>query len=1442
MLILGWCLITGLSNQSLAQSSTFASGSYIVNMGVTPQTIGNGLKPYGLVYDLVSNYDVPIYWIIKPTKLKDGIDFSYNGTDFKGGPFIIAAENRDATINSRIAYWESQGVVGVTTTSSLTAPVNQKITAVPRWTLDLKSGGIAQSYINNAGISSAFTNWQEPYMLNNCNDIFVMPHADPKWASHSFLYDWNINNRGSIWVSCHAVSVLENMYNPSNLSQQTNFLALNSGGPGSNSLVDFKSHKDGSAPYNNNSYAADPVMQFLGTIDDAVNGSESIYLPALGGGWRSTTKVPVFDPTQIDIPLKSNGKAALIAYGRGYGNANRGWVMYEAGHSHDGGGEANVAAQRAFLNFSLMATLEKSMNISISGIQSVMVSSNVYALSATVTQNIPTGPYTYQWTSSCGGSFSNPAAASTNYTAPVVVNPTNCIIKLKVTDACGRTRLFTQNMQVTSGPRPPVALPDSLVFSPDCINVNPTITIDALANDTEPDGEPMSISVLTGNNGTWTVNPDKTVKYVPTPGFYGLATANYTVCDNTIPTPLCASSTIKVNITSSFLPPAAVADNYDIYEDSVQTFNVLSNDIGGSGTTNISGIPTPPKNGRVSINVNNTITYLPNADYNGLDSFYYTISSNGGYKSTAKVLISIKHDCCTPGNYKRILGPIITTTQNLVANADSYIALKQATTNYGTAQTIITDRETTDKYLGTVNFDLSALICYATLVRSATLKMQMTSGTNQVIEIYRLLNSWNETQVTWNNRFTGIPWAAAGSDYNRDSIVAQTSAPVASIYNWNMDAIMHKMVCNSTTYPNFGFQVRAQCSGEPSSGCGNRQTIFASRENTTAGILKPTLTITFDSAAFICAPIPTRAPLAMPDTISTRSDRNVIINTAVNDYVPAGHAATVSILPSTVYNGSANMVGNTVNFQPSLTFQGITSLQYVITDVITGLTDTAKVFIYVSFPPPLANDDSITILSGAVGSKDFLLNDIDPVGLGFNYAVIGGPNVGSCSHTGSTISYTAPSNFIGRDTITYRLNSMSTGACNETVSSDTAYFIIIVNNRPPVALNDSASANPCQQLVFDVLRNDNDPENGLININSVSTVSPPTAGTAAISGYFIVFTPNPAYIGSSASFTYTIADDAVPPAISSPATITVNLGNIPNLPPVALTDTAYGLSNADTYINVMSNDRDPENDSLYVSLGGGLLQPAHGTVTLLANGLIKYTPAANYSGNDYFDYRLHDYHQGISNGVCTNVSLTKIARVVVGITNLFVILKSELQSFAGVCQAKRNKLTWTVNEVSGNIDYTIERSTDQANYSSIGALKKASAASAGVADYTFYDEAPVSESNFYRIKIAGNGETPFYSGILHLKNQAIQEEAVNLQTYPAPFSEMLTVKFDLPKAEKFKLSLIDANGKLVKTISMTGRKGANTVGLFNLESFSSGIYYIRIDVKEKVLMNKSLKL
>jgi SprB repeat len=453
------------SNVTNSQTTTFPSGSLIVDMGVVPQTVANGLKPYGMLYALVSNQGTPINWIINSSKVKDGVDFTYNGYDYKGGPFIISAEFLTPAVNALIATWTAQGVVTRITTSPLTVPVfmQKAISAVPRWTLDKDNGSIIQKFFTNAGIPPSSygglsgANWKTPAQLDGCDDIFAMPHADPVWATHSNLKVWIEINKGSVWLGCHAGSALENMFNPANPSEQTNFLSEKTGtatgaGPYSqNALLLWGNHLNGTLPYSYD-FGGDPIMQFMGSLDAATtNGSEQIYIPLLPG-WRPTTTVSCFDPDHPQIlSATTKHRASVIAYGPAYGNTNNGSVMIEAGHDiAKNASPPCIAAQRAFFNFAFLEAAKKTAAPTISIVNGIVVTPGA-ALPITFTVNAPytINDFTVAWSSNCGGTFTpSTTAPSVNFTPAAVVGSVPCNITLKITDACGRQSFDTKSIIV----------------------------------------------------------------------------------------------------------------------------------------------------------------------------------------------------------------------------------------------------------------------------------------------------------------------------------------------------------------------------------------------------------------------------------------------------------------------------------------------------------------------------------------------------------------------------------------------------------------------------------------------------------------------------------------------------------------------------------------------------------------------------------------------------------------------------------------------------------------------------------------------------------------------------------------------------------------------------------------------------------------------------------
>ncbi|HXH19993.1 MAG TPA: SprB repeat-containing protein, partial [Chitinophagales bacterium] len=431
------CTMGGLATIGYSTpSDTVKKGSFIINMGVTPQTVGNGLKPYGMIYDLVKNYKVPVLWSINPAKVKDGKDFTYSGMDYKGGTFIIKEDWITATVASRIAYWQGLGVVGTYTTSDIYVPIFHTFTGFTNVVLDDQNDGIVIPYFTNAGIPSSFYSVGLPPDLDDCSDTYVLPHADPTWADHKYLLDFNTLNNGYIWAGCHAVSVLEGIFDPMDMTKRMNFLSNTGlqcyGKDNCGSLITEFHAGNATPPYSYDpAYSTHPIMQFMGDMTPAQDGgSEQWYIPLTTGRWNLGA-APAITTSDGAAPRKG----VKLIFGRGFDEASNGLVMYEGGHSVGGSGTAEVAAQRAFFNFLFLASIDKGLLIT-HNIPKTFVKNVPQSVSVSVTKGTP--PYSYQWTATCGGTFSAPNAATTNFTVSNLYTDDKCYLICEVTDACGR--------------------------------------------------------------------------------------------------------------------------------------------------------------------------------------------------------------------------------------------------------------------------------------------------------------------------------------------------------------------------------------------------------------------------------------------------------------------------------------------------------------------------------------------------------------------------------------------------------------------------------------------------------------------------------------------------------------------------------------------------------------------------------------------------------------------------------------------------------------------------------------------------------------------------------------------------------------------------------------------------------------------------------------------
>ena len=175
------------------------------------------------------------------------------------------------------------------------------------------------------------------------------------------------------------------------------------------------------------------------------------------------------------------------------------------------------------------------------------------------------------------------------------------------------------------------------------------VDIDVLANDNDIDGnlDPATVTVTNDPaDGATSVNTTTgVITYTPTPDFNGDDAFTYEVCDDGAPTPSeCASATVSITIDAVNDAPVADAGTTTTDEDSPVTITLTGSDVDGDALT--FAIATGPADGSLSTitPINDTsadVIYTPDGDFNGNDSFTFTVNDGTVDSGAATVEITV---------------------------------------------------------------------------------------------------------------------------------------------------------------------------------------------------------------------------------------------------------------------------------------------------------------------------------------------------------------------------------------------------------------------------------------------------------------------------------------------------------------------------------------------------------------------------------------------------------------------------------------------------------------------------------------------------------------------------------------------------------------------------------------------------------------------------------
>jgi len=781
-------------------------------------------------------------------------------------------------------------------------------------------------------------------------------------------------------------------------------------------------------------------------------------------------------------------------------------------------------------------------------------------------------------------SATNPSNGSVSVTGnDIIYTPVNGFsgqdtFDYTITDNDGNNVTATVTVTVTDVNMAPAAVDDART-TPE----NTAITIPVLGNDSDPDGDTISIvSSTTPSNGSVTVSGNDII-YTPDNGYSGQDTFDYTITDgqgNNV------TATVTITITDVNVAPTAVDDARTTPENTPVTIPVLGNDSDADGDTLSIVSATNPANGSANVS-GNGIVYTPDAGFFGQDTFDYTITDNQGNNVTATVTVTVTDVKMAP----TAVDDAETTDENTAVTIN---VLGNDTDPDGDTLSLVGNTAPTN---GTASISGGNIVYTPTVGFSGTdtfdYTITDTDGNNVTATVTVTVNDVNyppmasdDSDTTPEDTPITINVLGNDGDIDGDTItITNVGTPTSGTATFSGSNVIYT--------PNAGFVGTDTFTYTINDGNGHP---------VTANV---TVTVTAVN----------KDPIAVDDTASTPYETPVTIDVAANDSDPDGTTTCVNNIVTNPSNGSVSISGNGTDiiYTPNPGFTGTDSFVYTACDADGG-TDTATVNVTVGAanqPPIVRNNATTTPVNTAV-VMPVVDNDTDPDGDTLTITATTPPSNGSITVSGNDVTYTPSSGYVGVDSYTY---TVSDGNGNNGTATATV-TIQAPANQPPVLIDDNFSATPFDTPVtMDVTNNDSDPEGDTLTV--VSTTNP-SNGTVSISGNNVVYTPNPGHVGPD-SYTYTVSDGN---GNTATATASVNI-SAASQGLNAVNDSASTDYQTPVTINVASNDINPDGGATCVNNID--TNPSNGFVSISSNGQdIMYTPNNGFTGTDSFVYTACD--------------------------------------------------------------------------------------------------------------------------------------------------------------------------------------------------------------------------
>ncbi len=639
--------------------------------------------------------------------------------------------------------------------------------------------------------------------------------------------------------------------------------------------------------------------------------------------------------------------------------------------------------------------------------------------------------------------------------------------------------------------RAPIANDDSTTVQEDG-----SVSVNVLANDSDPDGDTIVISSVSTDVGTVAINNNNTISYQPAANQSGTVDVLYSISDSRGG---IDSGTLRVTINALNDAPVARNDTATTLEDHPVTINVLAND-SDVDSANLSISQASATNGSVIVNSSNTLSFVPATDIFGSAVINYSISDENGASDSAQVLVSIlsANDAPIARNDNASTTEDIGLTINVLANdsdvdGDS-LSLESVTANSGGTATLVGNQV---RYSPTLNFSGTAELAYTVSdgqggTDAATVTINVGVGNDAPVAVNDVASVEEDTDVV-------IDVLANDSDVDGDTLVI-TSA--------------------TASQGSVSVTSRQQLLFTPDADFNGSATLDYTIQDGQGGSASAAVVVSISAV--------NDAPVGVDDQASTQEDTAVTVNVLANDSDVDGDVLTLSSVSAN--QGNAVLMNNQLRYTPASNFSGEVVVNYTFHDN-QGEQATAQASITVVSQNdlPVAQNDSASTTEDSAVSINVLNNDSDVDGDTLSVTQASAQNGSVSVGSDQVLLYTPDANYFGSDTLSYTVSDGEGGNVVATVA-----ITVTAVNDDPVAAADSATTDAATLVTINAMANDSDVDGDSLSISSAAASN----GTVDVSAQGIVsYTPANGFDGTDTIF-YSLNDGQ---GGSSTGTITVTV-------------------------------------------------------------------------------------------------------------------------------------------------------------------------------------------------------------------------------------------------------------------------------------------------------------